>query len=577
MLVYKDIERVEIAGEKQAAIANALQKARVLTGLERHSALVEAFMLTSELIQSFADAAFLECGFDRRETANDQGMKTLCLLARTVIESWRSKNFATPAPKMSILNGLSGIEQTTLLRTKQAEGYTFYALYPESYAQAAERSGLNSDTRIIGIRSIGTGLSAMVAAVCNAPVPLTLRPIGHPFQRKVRVDPVLNEEVLKAGDSNFAIVDEGPGLSGSSFGAVGDWLEGLGVARERLHFFPSHNGAPGAMANPHHRERWRMATRHVVTTDALLSPPHRLTAWVEELLGPLERPLESIAGGAWRGKRYADETLWPPSYPQQERLKFLASTKNGLFLVKFAGFGEIGERKLERARAFSKAGFTTEVAGLRHGFLIERWHQDALSLDQAFIDCRGLVERIGSYLGFRARLSPVDGPSGASLAELGHMARHNTREILGENAAFTLERLLLKGDALNAQVRRVATDSRMQAWEWLLSGGQLLKTDALDHAAGHDLIGHQDIAWDVVGAEIELGLTEAQVQQLCRIIKAESGASISPTLLAFLRPCYLAFQAGYYAMAAQSLREGREIGRLQRASQGYARMLRSLL
>ena len=41
----------------------------------------------------------------------------------------------------------------------------------------------------------------------------------------------------------------------------------------------------------------------------------------------------------------------------------------------------------------------------------------------------------------------------------------------------------------------------------LLKDPTLLKTDALDHSEGHDLIGCQDIAWDVVGAATELELS----------------------------------------------------------------------
>jgi hypothetical protein len=42
---------------------------------------------------------------------------------------------------------------------------------------------LGADTQVVGIRSIGTGLSTLVAAAIGAPRPFTLRPIGHPFQR----------------------------------------------------------------------------------------------------------------------------------------------------------------------------------------------------------------------------------------------------------------------------------------------------------------------------------------------------------------------------------------------------------
>ena len=62
---------------------------------------------------------------------------------------------------------------------------------------------------------------------------------------------------------------------------------------------------------------------------------------------------------------------------------------------------------------------------------------------------------------------------------------------------------------LKGAVRRVETDNRLHAWEWLHTpDGRLLKTDALDHHAGHDLIGCQDITWDIAGATVELDLSD---------------------------------------------------------------------
>ena len=59
---------------------------------------------------------------------------------------------------------------------KAMEGSSFYALYPESYWVAAKKSGLPADTRVIGIRSIGLGLAAVVAAGLGAAAPVTVRP-----------------------------------------------------------------------------------------------------------------------------------------------------------------------------------------------------------------------------------------------------------------------------------------------------------------------------------------------------------------------------------------------------------------
>ena len=43
-----------------------------------------------------------------------------------------------------------------------------------------------------------------------------------------------------------------------------------------------------------------------------------------------------------------------------------------------------------------------------------------------------------------------------------------------------------------------------------------MKTDALDHAFGHDLVGCQDIAWDLAGAAVEFDLDTEERETLAR-------------------------------------------------------------
>ncbi|MFL4994263.1 MAG: hypothetical protein ACJ8DV_23655, partial [Microvirga sp.] len=412
MLVYGDVEHTETVGAKQASIRDVLSEIHSMPpGIERHGTLVTAFIGTGELVQGLIDAEFQARGFDTLSDAHQNGMECLSLLASAIERSWRSE-FKEGSLPQDFLEKLLSFDPSRTICTRQAEGYAFYALYPECYLEAAKASGLGANTRVIGIRSIGTGLSTLVAAAIGAPAPFTLRPIGHPFKREVKVDSTLTKTLAADPDRSFAIVDEGPGLSGSSFGAVADWLEGAGVARQRIHFFPSHDGPLGPQAGTRHRERWSSAPRHIHTMDDLLLrglPPHHLAAWVEDLIGPLDGPLEDLSGGAWRWHRYQDEASWPPSNLQQERRKFLVSTDGAPWLVKFAGLGETGTRKLWMARHLHEAGFAPEVAGYRHGFLVHRWHEDARSLDQVAFDRDQLIDQVGAYLGFRGRHCPAAG------------------------------------------------------------------------------------------------------------------------------------------------------------------------
>jgi hypothetical protein len=579
MLVYGDVECVETVSEKQTAIANHLDKMAALPpGSERHAALVSVFISTSELVQGLIDSDSQMRGFDDLSPVHISGMECLSLLAQSILQSWQSSFSQDPLP-VSFRDKLLSFNPDQTIRTKRAEGYAFYALYPESYGEAALRSGLGSNTKVIGIRSIGAGLSAIVAAAINASPAFTIRPMGHPFRREVKVDPAVTALLTQDPDAAFAIVDEGPGLSGSSFGTVADWLEAAGVARERIHFFPSHAGSLGPQASSSHRERWGNASRHFVSMDDLLlnNESRSLMRWVESLTGALQYELEDISGGSWRTLRYRERNSWPAANIQQERRKFLARTGGATWLVKFAGLGESGSRKYRIAQQLHQAGFTSEAAGYRHGFLVERWHGDALSLDQQPIEKDKLVRQIGAYLGFRARHFPAEPHQGSSLAELREMAHYNTKQALGEQAASTLDQTLPSVDGLSGHVRRVFTDNHMQPWEWLVIGDRLIKTDALDHCATHDLVGCQDTAWDIAGAAVEFSLSAQDIDLLCIIVEEESGHPVSPALLSFLVPCYLAFQIGVHTMAAEALRGNEEETRLRLAVERYGLLLRSQL
>jgi hypothetical protein len=103
-------------------------------------------------------------------------------------------------------------------------------------------------------------------------------------------------------------------------------------------------------------------------------------------------------------------------------------------------------------------------------------------------------------------------------------------------------------------VRPAAIDGRLQPWEWLLMpDGRILKSDAVDHHCAHDLIGSQDIAWDVAGAAVEFSLDASEREALRESVAAAAGCAVDPALVAFYEPCYLAFQLGSFTMAAQAL------------------------
>jgi hypothetical protein len=132
--------------------------------------------------------------------------------------------------------GIRGIAARPLpqeMFLRASEGYAYYGLYPETYIEAARRffRGIRpTDVTCIGIRTIGASLSAAVSAEleeqgCRVESH-TVRCHGHPFDRRLLLDPALEAHLRMRRDGYFAIVDEGPGPSGSTLCCV--------AARQRL-------------------------------------------------------------------------------------------------------------------------------------------------------------------------------------------------------------------------------------------------------------------------------------------------------------------------------------------------------
>jgi hypothetical protein len=153
------------------------------------------------------------------------------------------------------------------------------------------------------------------------------------------------------------------------------------------------------------------------------------------------------------------------------------------------------------------------------------------------------------------------------------MAQHNIETAMGADMASRLRHWQPGLVVLERRRRSVETDSRLHGWEWLVQDGRLLKTDALDHHAGHDLVGPQDIAWDVAGAAIEFALGPGECDTLAAAVEQRCGMALDPELLAFYLPCYAAFQLGYYVMAAGGSHDPEERSRLDGAAKRYRRFL----
>ena len=508
MIVYGDHKELITGADLLARIESRL------AGAFEEDDLTAATILAGQLQQGVMDHELKRLGFDEI-TALGVAATSLTLAIARQDPRW-----------ICLAEELHALLPECELEIRLPEGYAFYAVFPQAYRDAAEQMAGRIGA-VIGLRSIGASLAAMVALGAGTENVFSLRPVGPPFNRQVMIGDIMARALI-AAQGYIAIVDEGPGLSGSSFGAVADRLEGIGIQRTRMIFFPSHAGDPGPQASRPHQSQWREARKIVPVFDLDLA----------DLLGRQPNTVEDLSGGAWTK---LTNDVWP-THTSRERLKYRVTTSEGAFLIKFAGLGEIGTTKLAMARELHVSGFIAEPITLRRGFLVSRW-VDA-SQDISAIGRVELVDRLGAYIAFRADRFLGQTQSGGELHTLVEMARVNLREA---NCLCGLDRLNdFDATALSRRVRRVRIDGRMHPWEWVLSPtGALIKTDALDHHQSHDLIGCQDPAWDLAGAAIEFELDPDETDRLL----AAYGAPVDGDLLALYCLLYLGFQIGEWTMA----------------------------
>jgi hypothetical protein len=400
------------------------------------------------------------------------------------------------------------------IRIRPQEGFAYYSVYPEQYEQAAaafEAACSPAACVVIGIRSIGTALSTVVARALHCPVwRFTVRPHGHPFDRRICMSDRLQAAVRSHCEDWFIVVDEGPGLSGSSFASVAEALNELGIPDGRITFLPSHDPDPAGFVSERARRRW---------------PRHR--KFIEPFLAEryIPQPARDLSGGLWREVLGSDAAV----QPFHERRKYFVEGR----LWKYSGLGHYGRTRLARGRELAESGFAPRVHTLINGFLVSDFVQGSTARS-ADAD---LLKSMCQYL---AHLSAHHG-CGASVRydEIAEMIRVNTGiEVSPRNS------LLEEQEA-------VRIDGRMLPHEWIRSRGGWLKTDALDHHDDHFFPGCQDIAWDIAGAAVEFDLDPQVLVERYSRLRFEDHLR---ERVAFYSLAYLAYRIGYVTMAEDALR-----------------------
>lgn len=551
LLVFRGDQRRVCGHRLKAAL---IEQLRLLRGDDSHERLIGALLRAGELECGLADACAegahsAEVITDRIADALMQGERG-CQTHDVQSSNSHSAN-SQDTSLQTLLDAARDIPAIEQLSISTQEGFAYYALHPLAYADVLKQvCGPGERLLVVGIRSIGTTLSAVMAAAARlrgmTANRFTVRPQGHPYTRTV----VFSSRQLAAirrsvsSGAKFAVVDEGPGLSGSSFLAVAEALEQSGAPREKIVLVSSHAPNVDALCAADAARRWQRFRCMAVTAEA-------------------RRPAEAmdfIGGGRWRSCVFASQQDWPASWTSFERLKYVSSHADREAdeprLYKFAGLGHYGDAVFERELKLAAAGFGPLPRRESHGFVSYAWmHGRSLSAIDLSPE---VLTRMAQYCAFRRRSFMVEL---ADLGALQQMAEHNLREL---------------GLELPIELRLehpVIADGRMQPHEWLVTKeGRLLKTDFGSHGDDHFLPGPTDIAWDLAGAIVEWRMNTHQAKEFIELYHCASGDDASARIDGFIK-AYAVFRLAYCLMAANAMSGSDEEARLRRAADHYKEML----
>jgi hypothetical protein len=538
-----------------------------------HSDTVETLIDLGKLESGVADALFPD--FDGIDPVTLRFRQASSAVGHVLWHTWHQRPHSAGAWWTELSHVLNQLELQPLPRTVEItvpEGYAYYAVYPEMYLEAAAQchAALGNFAAIcLGLRSIGASLSGVVAAAleelgCRVES-FTLRPRGEPFSRSPVLSAELEALFRARPQAHFLVIDEGPGISGSSLGGTAAMLHELGIDHDRIILFPGWETDGSHLRSAVARQHWSQHPKFSVSFEEL---------WIQS--GRLSRAVPGhlcdFSAGAWRKQLYQDPARYPACHPQHERRKYLleradVAGREPPKLLSFLGLGEYSSRKLRRADRLAEVGFTPKIETLVHGFAVRRFVPGTpVSANQA--DSQ-LVETVAAYLAHLCREHPAE-PS-VNDSSLVEMISTNVAEGLGEPWLSRLwDRVLPDGGT----ERPVALDGRMLPHEWIRTSAGYLKTDAIDHHDDHFFPGCQDIAWDVAAASLELGLNTQARRHLVRGYRSLSGDQAIASRLPLYAVAYLAFRLGYAALAASVLGRSPDGDRFAAAARRYTRLLR---
>jgi hypothetical protein len=581
MIVFTKQEKKENPVNYIAGLNTLLD--RVEKGPTAHEDCVELLMEWGELETGISDMLFMES--DSIEPLAVFSRQIATLIGRVFYLSWAGETgrFRTLIPEIRAkLLDFSMRPLPNPIRTRAPEGYIYYGLYPEMYLEAAglfAREIKPERAVSIGLRSIGTSLSAAVSGAlieqCIKVESFTLRPRGHPFRRKILISPDMEDRLKSLSGGYFLIVDEGPGISGTSFGAASRALREIGIPPEKIIFFPSHIPESSRLLTSYAREEWEGPKKYFVSFEE--------SEIRDKILGRKYGHPDDISAGRWRRLFFDNDRHYPALHPNHEQRKYLCGEApclnikgphNGKKVFKkFLGLGKYGREKYKRAQSLAEAGLYPEVKELENGFLSREFVEGRPAARSDL--SRELLDFMAGYIARVGKTFPAEGNGliDSNVDKNLQMINENVLETLGKEWTKDLGRLEKLRPVLSG-TPPCAIDGRMMRHEWLVTPEGFLKTDSVGHHADQFYPRSQDPAWDVAALSIEFPLRGEEKEYFITRYGALFGDSRVKEKMPFYSVAYLAYRLGYVELASMELGSMPDGLRLKSLSDYYSFLLK---
>ena len=534
----------------------------------------------SKLISLLLEVAELETGITDTVSIDVDRLTPLVKLchemtnisAEMVYETWVGKLFTNDCKKQirNIIKEIADCDAPRLIPACIPEGFAFYGLYPEMYMEAAEQFFLKRTPEkivCVGLRTIGTVLAALVEVVLKkkgcTTWSFTLRPKGHPYNRSVEFTAEIRDRLIQLRNSWFLVIDEGPGLSGSSICGTLEKLIEIRIPAEKIVIFPSWNPDANRFVSEKAKRLWPLFDKFTTDfTDVWITNCKLQKIFDMEIIG-------DFSAGRWRETVIKDEFHFPAVYSHHERRKYLLlDNQCNRYIAKWIGLGKYGDALLTRAKILADNNFSPPVRCTTYGFAVSPFVEGCpLRSDDV---SQKLFEFAADYFCFIKSNFPSK--LSTSYEKFNEMIHSNVFECLGSSYDVKLKAIdLFPKNVYENNV--VAVDGRVMPHEWLWTGDRYYKVDQLEHHCDQFFPGCQNIAWDIAAFCIEFSLDQkAEHDFIDCYVQRDSDRHIYE-LIPYFRIAYLAYRLGYVSSAANSLFDTMDGNRFVNEIEKYKRIL----